>query len=199
MSIVIFFMGWGTAIPQMVVHDPINWLEEASTAVSTEYSKIVNAIQTSQFLTQFAEGVGTLQVVEQILEQFDALACAEKQLSANLELLKSDYSCFTKLNISGITLQLHATTKLIGYLYGYYAVSGAFSKSGTSAAGVTEGEKVNMLNQILKNVTEAANKLQALNFSISNATMNRYQRAAVRKQKESGVVLYRDYAPLKLQ
>lgn len=201
--IIIAFVFVGkTAIPQtpaFTVVDFVNYIVNSATSISTEISKFQSSIQTTQYLNQFTEGVRNLEIIEQILQQLDAMVCIQKQLSLNISMLGADLSCVATVNISALALKMNAARKLIGYLYGLNTVGGVISKlSSSQAQGVTEDAKVSALQRILDAVEQTNREMQALNYTIDNAIFRRYQKQAKRKQLRSQVVLESDFARLSM-
>ena len=156
---------------QAIVSDPINGKLIAASNFIQSTIQSVNELQATTALDLLDPSLfSNMTTIMEILEYIDQIACQTNQLTMNIRFAKN-FSCLTKLNIKGITMNLNYSTQIISKLF-----------MATEIITMNKDARLNALQNVLKTLKEVSHDLGEMNITMKSFMDT--QIATQRMQKE---------------
>ena len=145
------------AYSQLVVSDPINTELNATSNIIQGTIQAINELQATAALDLLDPSLfNNMTTIMEILEYIDQIACQTQQLSFNMRFAKN-FSCLTKLNVKGITMNLNYSSQVISKLFTASEIL-TMSKEG----------RMNSLDNILKSLKTVSRDLGEMNINMKS-------------------------------
>ena len=156
--LILVFLSINTnSFSQLAVTDPTNGALLYSSNLIQSTIQGINELQASAALDLLDPSLfSNMTTIMEILEYIDQIACQTQQLSFNMRFAKN-FSCLTKLNVKGITMNLNYSSQVISKLFTASEIL-TMSKEG----------RMNSLDNILKSLKTVSRDLGEMNINMKS-------------------------------